>query len=369
APYRVQSQRALQALAERYGVAALRLWVLALANPGVLYATNPATLSAFFDELAQEWQSSARLTKDWVTTPMSFSPAVHSIARRISSRGSRERLERISSSKTPIPLSDFGPGVEAYICWTGGYLQTFLDRLPIHLPSERYRLIPMYSMSTESIETVSHFEHDRICFLPMARKVVYEFIEEGLPDHAQNLMPGSELQIGKCYAMVISNPYGLQRYQTGDVFYCRGFVGGLPDLHFLRRRDLEYSFCGEKLTAHQLSAAFQKLHQDHHELGTAFLTCIPSHPLDEAIPHYNVVAVNGNLRSELAEELGRRCDELLCEANSEYKHKRESGRLDQTRIIAVSAKEFVKRLQGASLENQFKFQPLYRRRWEERYEA
>src|SRR5687768_8584355 len=47
APYRVHINTAMQSLAEKYGTVAVRLWILAIANPGVLYSTNPSTLSTF----------------------------------------------------------------------------------------------------------------------------------------------------------------------------------------------------------------------------------------------------------------------------------------------------------------------------------
>ena len=37
----------------------------------------------------------------------------------------------------------------------------------------------MYSMSTETLETVGHFGGNKISFLPLASQVLYEFIEEG----------------------------------------------------------------------------------------------------------------------------------------------------------------------------------------------
>ncbi len=97
------------------------------------------------------------LIKDWCEAPKSFPSEVHKIARRLESRGCAERLTQIATSKAPLPLSACAPAVEAYICWTGGYVKPFLDRLATHLPSPRYKLIPMYSMSTETIETLPYF--------------------------------------------------------------------------------------------------------------------------------------------------------------------------------------------------------------------
>ena len=108
----------------------------------------------------------------------------------------------------------------------------FLDRLATHLPPDRYRLMPMYSMSTETLETVGHFAGDKVAFLPLASHVLYEFIEEGAEDRPQNLLKANQLQAGETYSMVVSDPYGLRRYQTGDLFRCGGFVAGLPGSQF-----------------------------------------------------------------------------------------------------------------------------------------
>ena len=131
-------------------------------------------------------------------------------------------------------------------------MKPFLDRLANHLPAPRYRLIPMYSMSTETVETETVFRNSGVHFLPLASGVVYEFIKAGGRRALRMCCQPDQLKPGESYAMVVSDGYGLRRYQTGDLFACRGIVNGLPDLAFLRRRALEYSFVGEKVTAEQL---------------------------------------------------------------------------------------------------------------------
>jgi len=50
----------------------------------------------------------------------------------------------------------------------------------------------------------------------------------------------------------------------------------------MSRRDLEYSFTGEKLTVNHVMTVFQRLRAEYPQLGDdKFLTCIPSHPVDE----------------------------------------------------------------------------------------
>src|SRR5260370_105214 len=150
----------------------------------------------------------------------------------------------------------------------------------------------MYSMSTETIETISHFQGDSISFLPLGTRVLYEFVEETAVDKVANLLSADQLEIGKTYSMVVSDPYGLRRYQTSDVFLCRGMVAGLPDLSFIRRRGLSYSFTGEKLTAEHVSMVFQGLRKEFPLLdGETFLTCVPSQPANDPIPHYKVLLI------------------------------------------------------------------------------
>ena len=347
APYRVQQLPEIQALVSKYGSTAVRLWILILSNPGVLYSTNPSTISTFLDELTRDWQHNSALIRDWCYAPASFAPEVHHIARRLTSRGCAKRLKRVANSNEPLPLSQFAPAVVAYICWTGGYVKPFLDRLATHLPSPRYELIPMYSMSTEIIETLPYFRDREAAFLPFAPGVVYE-----LMDDEENLVDAHRVEPGKLYAMVVSDAYGLRRYQTDDLFLCKRKIHGLPDLSFVRRRTLEHSFTGEKLTAEQLAIVFDQLRARYPSLlADTFLTCLPSQP-----PHYKVLLVGEHDSENSFGFLAARCDELLCEINCEYRIKRASGRLGPVEVVSTNFNEFVSI--NSNWESQFKLLPL-----------
>jgi GH3 auxin-responsive promoter len=345
APYRVQQHPAIRSLMANYGSTAVRFWILTISNPGMLYSTNPSTISTFLDELASDWQRSCALISDWHHNPRLFPSDVHKIARRLDSRGSADRIELITKSNAPLPLSTYAPAVSVYTCWTGGYVKPFLDRLAVHLLSPRYRLIPMYSMSTETIETLPYFRSEDIAFFPVGAGVVYEFTD------GTRLLEPQQLEPGSLYLMVVSDRYGLRRYQTDDLFLCKRKLNGLPDLVFARRRSLEYSFTGEKLTAEQLSAVFDQLRTLYPSLLVdKFLTCVPSQP-PHALPHYKVLLIGDSLSSGSHHLLAIRCDELLSEINCEYKSKRASGRLGPITVIEAPKQDF---------PSQFKFLPLYR---------
>ena len=186
-----------------------------------------------------------------------------------------------------------------------------------------------------------------------------------------NILKADQLEVGRAYSLVVSDPYGLRRYQTNDLFLCAATINGLPDLRFLRRRGLEYSFTGEKLTEQQVSSALSELRP--HCSGDEFLTCIPSHPLDEAIPHYKLVIVGKNANGcDSREDLSTACDRLLAQINCEYRNKRETGRLGRIQVVRMTQNDFVRKIKASSANNweaQFKFLPLYCQTWESSIDA
>ena len=369
APYRLQSHPALQELKGRYGTTALRLWVLTLSNPGVLYSTNPSTLSTFFDELDRDWTACSALVRDYVLDPGNLEVRTDWIARRLASVGNRERLERVAASCSFLSMKDWAPAAETYVCWTGGYVAPFLERLKTYLPFPRYRLVPMYSMSTETIETITHFRGGGTAFLPMGPGVFYEFLEEDGREGPESFETGDRLQTGKAYRMVVSHAFGLRRYQTGDVFLVHGFVGHVPDLRFLRRSGLGYSFTGEKLTGEQLGEAYERLREEYigFEAGS-LLACFPSHPPGDPIPHYRLALVTPDKPTPSGfPEIATRLDALLGEINGEYRSKRTSQRLGPVRLEQISMSELRLRMPAAiqdRWDSQFKFLPLYPYLWE-----
>lgn len=368
APYRVHAHPEMQALVERYGTTAVRLFVLAISNPGVLYATNPSTLSTFFDRVETDFGSARALIRDFVAAPARFHPIVRAIRRRLDARGAEARLQAIAESSAPLPIAQWLPALEAYVTWDGGDLAPFLRRLETHLDPARYRRVPMYSMSTETVETVSHYHPGGVAFLPLAPGVYYELLAEGAPDEPARLCAPRSAEVGSRYLLVVSDRYGLVRYQTEDLFEVAGLVGGLPDLRFVRRRGLAFSFTGEKLTAEQAALAFARVRA---ELGldpNLFLSLIPSAPEDARVPHYELAAVGGD-PSVALDTLAVSCDRALSAINGEYASKRETARLGPMVARALSVEAFADLVGGerhrGSWEAQLKFLPLYPRRLEE----
>lgn len=366
APYRLLAKIEFTELVAKYDLDAVRIFILTITNPGVLYCTNPSTLFIFLEGLEKNWQNNTRLIRDFYNHQDTFSPALHRTLRKITSHGYQQRLNMIASSREYIPFHVMVPGVEIYSCWTGGYVKPFLIGLEKYLLPHRHRLLPMYSMSTETIETVTDCSNKETVFLPMGKNTVYEFIELGKEDLPENLQ--TELEVDKTYTMVVSDAYGLKRYQTNDLFECKSIYRGLPNLHFLRRRNLEYSFTGEKITAEQLTTVYSNLRSKYEILSNDhFLTCIPSKPKDE-LPHFNLIIVGTTgLSSDQRSTIAKQADLELSLMNHEYQSKIQSRRLNPIQCYELTMGEFMERMvhkDHNKWQAQFKILPLYQKLWE-----
>ncbi len=380
-PTRWLAHPAVEALIDRYGALAVRLWLLALSNPGLVYSTNPSTLAVFLREIEERWSEATALVRDLARAPGSFPPDVRRIARRAAGLGAAGRLARIAAAERPLSAAEIAPGLRAFCAWDGGYVRPFLAEIRRRLPAARVAHVPMYAMSTETLMTLLHFERGAARFLPLAPGVLYEFLPDGAPDRPELLLPPARLEPGRAYALVASDPYGLRRYQTDDLFLCRGRAAGLPDLVFLRRRGLEYSFTGEKLTGEQVERALEALRAAHPAIDAAALqpTVAPSFPAGAPLPRYRIVLAHAGAAPpdgaglDLA-AIAAAFDREVGRLNAEFEGKMRSGRLAPTEAALVPYDALAARLDPRTRderdrarrtwESQFKLVPLLRTLWE-----
>ena len=372
-PARYLSQPELLQYIDIYGASAVRLWLVVVSNPGVLYATNPSTVAAFLADITDQWAETTRMVNDFHHDQTSFAE-IGAIVRRIAAPGYIERIRLVSETAQALDLKHYWPGLSAWSSWDGGYVEPYIRQVKKYLIPDRFQHIPVFSMSTEAVETLTYFADDRsICFLPLASDIVYEFLPEEKSDQPAELLDAKELQVNATYSMVVSDCYGLQRYQTEDVFRCCGHVLGLPDLRFLRRRGLAFSFTGEKINGSQLSQAYREVSRQVSGLSqmNAQLCCFPGSQ-HCALPYYQLVVVTppGNHSINVdANDVTVAFENALTSLNGEFAKKRRSGRLGPTKIEFMDYEHMAALLDRRTesdddisrraWESQFKLAPLY----------
>jgi hypothetical protein len=376
-PSRYTGSRELAPLIRRYGLDGVRLWLMVLNNPPILYGTNPSTIALFLNSVRSDWESVSRLMREHGLDHSSLDVGARKVVSRVISRGWQSRMVAIVSARQPPSLLTMAPGLRCFCCWDGGYVGPFLDEIRRHLPRDRVTHVPMYALSTECLQTQMLIEGGVPHFLPIARGVLYEFLPEGELDDAAQLLDPCELSTGQCYTMVVSDDYGFRRYQTEDVFECVGWVGDVPDLRFRRRRGLAYSFTGEKLTGHQVEAACHAMRAQLPVLRTdgIQMTLVPDlgGRSSHARPFYRLLMAHVAAEPPQLNhaEVARLLELELGGKNNEFAAKRASGRLAPTRAQTIRYDRLAKLLGGfgddaaRGWETQFKLMPLYPRLWGE----
>lgn len=365
-PHRILSHRALAPLIKRYGLNALRVWAMVLSCPGWLYSTNPSTQAVFFQGLENDWHSHLSMLRDFRADPAVFGGAVIRLASRIVSTGWDARADALLQATEPLRPREWLTRLELFSSWDGGNTQAFVHEVSDRL--EGLPFMPMFSMSTETVQTLPVMDESGLKFLPIVPGVLYEFLPEGAPDRPECLLPAHALVEGQAYCLVCSDAFGLRRYQTDDVFLASPGVGGVPDLRFLRRRGLAFSFTGEKLTGAQVEMAYGELAERHPELRSVQFTTLPSRGVGERLPRYDLVLAapgrDASINAEAARGLAAEFDERLQSINEEYSAKRQSGRLAPPIFEVIHYDALAAALRGKDeavargWDSQFKLLPL-----------
>lgn len=365
-------------LVYKYGINPVRMWLILLSSPSIVYSTNPSTLAVFLSSISENWDSAKLILKDFLQNEECFqTDNIKSLLRRHSHINYYQAIQKIANLDAPDWDLIF-PELKVICCWDGGYVTPFIDQVRKYLPESRYALFPMYSMSTEVIETVPILKGKDTFYLPMTKGVCYEFLPEHAPNNVSELLKPWQLVEGKLYSMVVTDEYGLRRYQTNDLFICFRKIDGICDLRFVRRKGIQYSFTGEKITGEQLTMTYSKYKQELQEKmnQTAHMTFIPSLNVGNKPGYYFVLApAKKELLKDLdLDEVQRRIVAILGSINDEFKSKIESQRLVvMPKVVEYSKLASIMDAKTTSSddialgawESQFKLLPLYKKHWEE----
>ncbi|MCH7493291.1 GH3 auxin-responsive promoter family protein [bacterium] len=354
----------LAALSSRCSPLALHTFLLAIASPTLVATPNPSTLYVLLERLRTEWDS-VRAEWEGLLATAEADAVIGSLG--AAAKGRVAAVARWSRSGCPPPLGDLLPRLRVVSCWDGGYVQPFLRNLQDLLFDLDIAFHPLFSLSTETVETEVYPGRSEEGGLPVHPGVRYEFAHEREELAASDLIDPWDLAEGERYLMVVSDAYGLCRYETRDIFSCHGFVGPAPVLRFVGRAGIGYSFTGEKITAEQVLQAFEAL-RSRPGLGELALTCFPLlNP--GGLPGYVIVACQARDDTPPPDWLGKAFDRQLAEQNEEYAAKRTTGRLAKPRVVAMAYGDLVALLERrwdapGGTPAQFKLLPLYPTPWE-----
>ncbi len=283
---------------------------MALQQPvGMWVTANPSTIALYTRKMKDYRQY---LEQDLVQGTLQHGPAEN-----LSPEIRAQLMPKLHPVSTPSiwtparvwPLSVIG-------CWTGGPAKWFVEQFPSLLggnipvrdvgitASEGFFAIPL-SSDWDGGVLWNHGE-------------LLEFQSE-----TGEVYWGWELEVGKCYQLIITARNGLLRYAMKDTVRVTGFVQNTPIIAFVGKSGRFLNAVGEKVTEEQLSLAMQRV-------ATGVIGFTGTIQQGE-VPAIKVLVEWENEPCDIAFLL----DQALQAVSVEYQSKRVSQRLGMIQIQTV----------------------------------
>lgn len=222
---------------------------------------------------------------------------------------SAERLMRLEEN--PLEWRRLWSKLKLISCWASAHARPAAERLAAKFPG--VFLQGKGLLATEAPMTLPLVE---ACgFVPVLTEVFFEFLDE-----QGNIRLLHELEIGREYEIILTQPGGLYRYPMGDRVGVTGFYQATPCLEFIGRTQEVCDLVGEKLNERFVQDCLSRL-----ALQSDFYILLP---VMSEKPYYLLIV---NQFSIDPPRLEAQLDQLLCEAYH-YRKARTLGQLCRAQV-------------------------------------
>ncbi len=205
------------------------------------------------------------------------------------------------------------PVLDTISCWMDASSKPFAAELKSLFPDVWFQAKGL--MMTEGAVTVPF--GDGLGSPLAVESGFFEFVA------GDRVYPAWDVERGKTYRVLVSNRFGLYRYDTADLVEIVGFTKNTPRLAFKGRAGLTTDLCGEKLTEEFVLSCIQDASD-----GTAGFAILAAS--SKPRPHYVICAGIQEDKSQLiafAEKLEHRL-----RRNPQYAYARDIGQLSPLEI-------------------------------------
>jgi hypothetical protein len=231
-------------------------------------------------------------------------------------------LEGVLTKKGRLLPIDCWPELALIGCWLGGSIGFHAESLSAYYGSVALRDVGY--MASEGCITLPLEDAAPAGVLALQNNY-YEFIPETQLDGTNpDVLTACDLEVGRCYKIILTNENGLYRYDINDIVRVDDFYHQTPVISFLRKSGNILNIVGEKLHLNHCLSAIDKL-QSGYSLDVRQFRIVP----DPSNLRYEFFL---DMRSEVPQEshgaLLRALDAALCRNNIEYDSRRRSRRLN-----------------------------------------
>ena len=314
----------------------ITVFALAEENITLIATANPSTLLKIVDILNTHWEALVN------EIGVGNSYGLRANPQRV------DELRNLAGKKHFIIFADIWPNLQTVITWTCGSCAVLIPSLKKQL-GQTTRIVEMGYLSSEfrgSI-TVDVFQNKSI---PTIHENFFEFVErDRWDDKIEEFQTISSLVEGKQYYVIVTTQNGLYRYFINDIIEVDGWYNGTPTIRFVQKGKGVVNLTGEKLYESQVIEAVNRI-----KLA-----------LNIDFNFFMLLGYPGLLRytlyiaAEPSAQVTVLLEKYLGDLNIEFAAKRQSGRLQQTRVCFVTnltAEAYKKHcIERGQREGQFKF--------------
>lgn len=305
----------------------------AVADPwaGMFVTANPSSLISLLNTADENAEKIVRDIGDGTVLCAEMSSGLRvQLSRKLRPNPKRaDAIAQIFQQHGSLVPQQLWPNMCVLGVWTGGSVSAYLPEL-----KQRFGDLPIRDHGLHASEgrMTIPFQDDSSAGILDIDSHFFEFMAQSTTssgsDNTSEVLQAHQLEVGRCYEILLTTSSGLYRYNIHDVVRCIGFYGSTPLLEFLHKAAHMSSITGEKITESQVVAAVTNALTDmgyDQRSGSRVFTLTPSWGDP---PGYQLF-VSHQLSSEQVIRLAKQADRRLAELNCEYDDKRRSGRLRQ----------------------------------------
>jgi GH3 auxin-responsive promoter len=232
-----------------------------------------------------------------------------------------KELEKIAGNTNALLPKDCWRHLQLIGCWTGGTVGIQVQKLATY-----YGTVPIRDLgylASEARITIPYQDNTPSGILALTLNY-YEFIpEEELDSDNPPILLSHELELGKCYGILLTTTAGLYRYQIHDIIEVTGFYNQAPILAFIRKSQDMTNITGEKMHVNHILIAMEAVRKQFNLLIITY-----RFTPDIENQRYNIYLELGQpVEENFLQQIILAIDSQLCSVNCEYEQKRQSKRL------------------------------------------
>jgi hypothetical protein len=298
---------------------------LALAEKNISYfsAANPTTLLRLCTLANQQGMTVAGdVERGKFSRASELDPKVlRAIRGRLSANAERAaELRGLFGTGKEVTFGDLWPALQMVSTWTGGNCAVAVRSASVLLPASA-KIVELGYLSSEFCGTLT-VDCNVVAGMPNITSYFYEFIEpEKWDAGSREFRLVHQLESGREYYVVVTTPSGLYRYFINDIVRAEGSFYDTPLIRFVQKGKGVTNITGEKLYESQITEAMGNA-EAHFGFRAIFHLVLAD--VEQQI--YRVFLEADQIQAG-AEKTAEYVDGLLSMSNSEYRAKRESGRL------------------------------------------